>query len=44
MLSPGDDLITEGRKRDLDLFKIELSKYYELEEAHRLGPGASDDK
>jgi hypothetical protein len=40
----GDDLTTCGPKMHLDWFKSELEKFYELTEAHRLGPGPSDDK
>ena len=40
----GDDLTTVGSKKNLDWFKAELSKYYELKEPHRLGPGPKDDK
>ena len=40
----GDDFTTAGPKWALDWFKTELEKHYELKEAARLGPGASDDK
>ena len=40
----GDDLTTCGPKNQLDWFKGELEKHYELTGAHRLGPGAEDDK
>ena len=40
----GDDITTCGPKDHLDWFKQELSKYYELTEAHRLGPRPDDDK
>lgn len=40
----GDDLTTCGPKTHLDWFKSELEKIYELTEAHRRGPGPSDDK
>ena len=40
----GDDITTSGPKNHLDWFKQELSKYYDLTEAHRLGPGPDDDK
>ena len=40
----GDDLTTVGSKTNLDWFKTELSKLYELKEPHRLGPGPKDDK
>ena len=40
----GDDITTVGSKTDLDWFKGELEKLYELTEAHRLGPGPEDDK
>jgi hypothetical protein len=40
----GDDLTTVGSKTDLDWFKSELSKHYELKEPHRLGPGRGDDR
>ena len=40
----GDDLTTVGPKDSLDWFKKELEKFYELTEAHRLGPGPKDDK
>ena len=40
----GDDLTTVGSKKDLDWFKSELSKHYELKEPHRLGPGPDDDR
>ena len=31
----GGDLTTVGTKKDLDWFKAELSKHYELKELHR---------
>ena len=40
----GDDLTTVGSKTNLDWFRSELEKLYELKEAHRLGPGVADDK
>ena len=40
----GDDLTTVGPKKQLDWMKQELEKRYELTEAHRLGPGATDDR
>ncbi len=40
----GDDLTTVGSKVNLDWFKKELEKHYELKEPHRLGPGPSDDR
>ena len=40
----GDDLTTSGPKDQLDWFKAELEKHYELTEAHQLGPGEGDDK
>ena len=40
----GDDLTTVGSKKDLDWFKSELCKHYELKEPHRLGPGPDDDR
>ena len=40
----GDDLTTVGSKTNLDWFRSELEKLYELKEAHRLGPGEADDK
>ena len=40
----GDDLTTSGPKNELDWFKTELEKHYELTEAHRLGLGKEDDK
>ncbi len=40
----GDDLTTTGAKVDLDWFKAELEKRYELKESARLGPAATDDK
>ena len=33
-----------GPKDQLDWFKAELEKRYELTEAHRLGPGPEDDR
>ena len=40
----GDDITTVGSKKNLDWFKVELEKFYELKEAHRLGPGLEDHK
>ena len=40
----GDDFISAGSKDDLDWFKAELQKKYELKEGARMGPGAKDDK
>ena len=40
----GDDLTTVGSKVNLDWFRRELEKYYELKEPHRLGPGPNDDR
>ncbi len=40
----GDDLTTVGSKANLDWFRRELEKHYELTEPHRLGPGREDDK
>ena len=40
----GDDFTTTGSKEDLDLFKEQLEKRYELVESARLGPGDNDDK
>ena len=40
----GDDLTTVGSKEDLDWFKTELSKLYELKELHKLCLGLADDK
>lgn len=40
----GDDFASSGSKRNLDWFKDELSKRYELKEEARLGPGKHDDK
>ena len=40
----GDDITTVGSKDDLDWFKKELEKIYELKEAARLGPAPEDDK
>ncbi len=40
----GDDLTTVGSKANLDWFRRELEKHYELKEPHRLGPGRDDDK
>jgi len=40
----GDDFLTEGPKDQLDWFKGELEKKYELTESARLGPGSADDK
>ena len=40
----GDDLTTVGAKVDLDWFRGELEKRYELKEPHRLGPGPGDDR
>ncbi len=39
----GDDLTTVGSKVNLDWFRRELEKHYELREPHRLGPGPGDD-
>ena len=39
----GDDLTTVGGKADLDWFKGELQRHYELKELSRLGPGPNDD-
>ena len=40
----GDDLSAQGPKSELDWYKQELEKTYELKEGARLGPGANDDK
>ena len=40
----GDDLTTTGTKKQLDWFKRELEKAYELKEGARLGPGRGDDR
>ena len=40
----GDDLTTVGAKADLDWFRSELEKLYELKEPHRIGPGPEDHK
>ncbi len=40
----GDDLTTVGSKLNLDWFKRELERHYELKEPHRLGPGDGDDR
>ena len=40
----GDDLTTVGSKENLDWFKTELSKLYELKELHKLCLGPADDK
>jgi hypothetical protein len=40
----GDDLTAVGEKRNLDWYRLELEKLYELKELARLGPGAHDDK
>ncbi len=40
----GDDLTTVGSKVNLDWFRRELEKRYELKEPHRIGPGPEDDK
>ena len=40
----GDDLSTVGEKRNLDWFRRELEKLYELKESARLGPGDADAK
>jgi hypothetical protein len=40
----GDDLTAVGEKRNLDWYRLELEKLYELKELARLGPGAQDDK
>ena len=40
----GDDITTVGSKANLDWFRTELEKYYELKEAQRLGPGPHDHK
>ena len=40
----GDDLTTVGSKANLDWFKAQLEGFYELKEAHRLGPGPDDHK
>ena len=40
----GDDLTTTGSKKNLDWFKRELEKAYELKEGARLGPGPEDDR
>ena len=40
----GDDFTLLGPEDQLDWFKAELEKHYELTEAHRLGPGAKSDK
>lgn len=38
-----DDFAGSGSKRDIDCFKGELSKRYELKEEARVGPGKNDD-
>ena len=40
----GDDFTTAGPKCNLDWFKKELERHYELIEGARLGPGPEDDK
>ena len=40
----GDDITTVGSKTNLDWFKAELEKLYELKEAARIGPADEDDK
>jgi len=40
----GDDLTTVGSKVNLDWFRKELEKRYELKEPHRIGPGPDDHK
>ena len=40
----GDDFTTAGSKNDLDWFRKELEKKYELKEGARLGAGPKDDK
>jgi hypothetical protein len=40
----GDDITTVGSKANLDWFRGELEKFYELKEAARLGPAPEDDK
>jgi hypothetical protein len=40
----GDDITTVGSKTNLDWFRAELEKLYELKEAARLGPAPEDDK
>ena len=40
----GDDITTVGSKANLDWFKAELDKFYELKEAQRLGPGPAEYK
>ena len=40
----GDDITTVRSKANLDWFKTELEKLYELKEAARLGPAATDHK
>ena len=40
----GDDFATVGGKKDLDWFRSQLEKRYELKEAARLGPNKEDDK
>jgi hypothetical protein len=40
----GDDLSAQGPEEELDWYKSELEKVYELKEGARLGPGAKDDK
>ena len=40
----GDDFTTGGPKRELDRFREELKKRYELKESARLGPANGDDK
>ncbi len=40
----GDDLTATGPKCNLDWYKAELEKVYELKESARLGPGPNDDK
>ncbi len=40
----GDDLTATGPKCELDWYKAELQKVYQLKESARLGPGPQDDK
>ena len=40
----GEDMTKVGSKPNLDWFKAELEKFYELTEAQRLGPGPNDHK
>ncbi len=40
----GDDLTTEGPKRNLDWFEQALEEHYEITKTGRLGPGPKDNK